>query len=107
MRRLTTALAIILTTTSVAQAQWFMGGTLHNATAAQWTAASADNRLATAGDWTARLIGDDRAMELGPDGVRPLAQQLESCITRSAPQSSRNARADEIAAACATAIGLR
>ncbi|MEM7723941.1 MAG: hypothetical protein AAF376_16450 [Pseudomonadota bacterium] len=91
----------------MAQAQWFMGGTLHDATAGQWVQASADNRLATAGDWTARLIGSDRAMQLGPDGVRPLAQQLETCITRSAPQSSSNARADEIAAACATAIGMR
>lgn len=31
--------------------RWFDGGTLHNATHAQWMAASNRNKLATAGDW--------------------------------------------------------
>jgi hypothetical protein len=33
--------------------QWFQGGTLHQATAAQWKAATYENKLATASDWLA------------------------------------------------------
>ena len=31
--------------------QWFRGGSLHNATAAQWKSATYQNKLATAADW--------------------------------------------------------
>ncbi len=41
------------TGSSASSNQWFSGGTLQNATVAEWRAASYQNKLATAGDWLA------------------------------------------------------
>jgi pyruvate/2-oxoacid:ferredoxin oxidoreductase beta subunit len=41
------------TPSSSSSKQWFSGGTLHNATVAQWKNATYKNKLATAGDWLA------------------------------------------------------
>jgi len=38
---------------SSTSAQWFQGGTLHNATVAQWKSGTYQNKLATSSDWLA------------------------------------------------------
>lgn len=35
--------------------EWYEGGTLHNATMAEWSKASAENKLATCGDWVSGI----------------------------------------------------
>jgi hypothetical protein len=59
--------------------KWYSGGTLHQSTGAEWTAATSENQLATCGDWlaTARTklkpeytkkftnIDSDEAMSMG------------------------------------------
>ena len=37
--------------------EWYEGGTLHAATIAEWQDASYENKLATCGDWMAKLCG--------------------------------------------------
>ena len=41
---------LVVSTTAPAK-EWYQGGTLHQATYAQWNSASYQNKLATASDW--------------------------------------------------------
>jgi hypothetical protein len=36
--------------------KWYSGGTLHQSTGAEWTAATSENQLATCGDWLATAL---------------------------------------------------
>jgi hypothetical protein len=81
--------------------EWYEGGTLHKATAAQWAAASSSNRLATAGDWSATKLGESRVRQLGMNGLRSYAQQLVNCVNEATSDGPSNQTVGGIAAACA------
>lgn len=78
--------------------EWYIGGTLNGATGSAWQQSSYDNRLATAADFSAKVLeGKVSSM----DQLRPYATELASCITSAtAGPESRNTRVTEIAAAC-------
>lgn len=61
---------------------WHEGGTLHDKTFAQWNAATSRNRLATAGDWIARIQLNEYAEVSDLDGprMRELATELRDCV---------------------------
>ena len=63
---------------------WYEGGTLHDRTFGQWNAATARNRLATAGDWIARIQLSEYEEVSDPDGsrMRELASDLRDCVDR-------------------------
>ena len=81
-------------------ADWYEGGTLHSANFGQWNSASASNRLATAGDWSAYILGEDEVRRIGMDGLRRRAQQLSNCVTEAAKGTPPNIAANQAAAAC-------
>lgn len=79
---------------------WYEGGTLHDATVAQWSAGSNANRLATASDWATVMTGWDTMEE-----ARELAENLKACVDESAEVSPPEMKAPELAAACAVLMG--
>lgn len=88
--------------------EWYAGGTLHDATGASWRMAPAQNRLATAGDFVAALMGEARVLALGSmDRLKPLALNLQVCIDEATATSAADKlEVRELAAACAVLIDL-
>jgi hypothetical protein len=88
-------------------AQWYVGGTLHRASATQWRMASHSDRLATSADWIAAVWGAQRVQRVtGEDmnRLRPYASNLVRCVDEAAPAAG-NQRASELAAACIRLLG--
>ena len=54
---------------------WYQGGTLHSSTAAEWNAASQENKLATCGDWAAMFNNT-----ISMDVLRDRAGELLVCV---------------------------
>jgi hypothetical protein len=79
---------------------WYEGGTLHQATVAQWKAGSNANRLATASDWVTVTTGWDTLEE-----AREKSEDLKTCVTEAAMESPEETKANELAAACAVLMG--
>ncbi len=81
-----TLLAAALTLTLLpalpaAAGEWYSGGTLHQSTVADWHAATDENRLATAADFTVGHLGAPRVIAMGgPAVARPLAVELMKCV---------------------------
>jgi hypothetical protein len=87
-------------TTAQMDTKWYEGGTLHKATAAEWSSASPSNQLETAGDWTAIILGETRVRELGLDGLRSHAQQMVACVNTAISDGPSNQAVSEVAAGC-------
>ena len=80
--------------------EWYQGGTLHNATAREWQAARADNRLATTADFVASLKAASNMTEL-----KTRAQAVQKCITESTKDPSLyHLQVSEVAVACITLL---
>lgn len=92
-------------TPSVSQKhEWYQGGTLHGASLGKWHAATYENKLATAADWTTGAIGEAEFERIGLNGVRALAEDLITCIDRSTQGMTElyDQKAPELAALCVT-----
>ena len=88
---------------NVHAAEWYEGGTLHKATAAEWQAATASNKLATAADFLAAIKAARSMSELKTKG-----NALQKCITESTKDSiSHNLKVSEVAAACVVLLGYQ
>lgn len=82
--------------------EWYEGGTLHRADAAEWKASTYENRLATAGDFAAKVSKPASMSELLSSAVA-----LESCISEAVDDPSIAAQSvTQIAAACVLLLGL-
>ena len=79
---------------------WYDGGTLHNATAAEWKAATDANRLATSADWATVMTGWDTLTV-----ARVLATDLRLCVNEAVKASPAQQKVNELAAACAVLMG--
>jgi hypothetical protein len=96
----------ILMAPAVALADWYTGGTMHRATLGDWRTADPLDRLATAADWSVRILGEDRVRQVGMAGIRPYAEQLVACVDEVAlEEGAAHFSAAEIAAACSTLLG--
>lgn len=105
----TMVLGIASIASSVLAAEWYQGGTLHDATVGQWKVGSSRDRLATASDWTTGVIGQTEFERIGIDGVKALSEDLVACINESVeglPQTNAM-KAAEIGAACIILLGWR
>lgn len=77
-----TTLLLCLILSGIAVAEWYEGGTLHNATALEWQQADYANKLATAGDWVSafwsneRFIPELQANITTMDDIRLLSTEL-------------------------------
>ncbi|MBL4807523.1 MAG: hypothetical protein JKY31_09570 [Rhodobacteraceae bacterium] len=89
------------------ETSWFQGGTLHDSTIEEWSAATYTNQLATAADWTAGVIGQDEFERIGLEGVRRKAGNLINCIKGSTDELSGLGALStaEIGAACILLMG--
>ncbi len=84
--------------------QWFQGGTLHGATAAQWKSGTYQNKLATAADWLAATIWKGHLKSPSDfDRVKVKAQMLVTAVDEVvAGEQPDSLQASEIAAALIT-----
>ena len=77
-------------------AEWYSGGSLHRATAAQWISATPENRLATSADFSAKAKKPKNMRELKADAIN-----LNACITTAASDPSLSSiKVSELAAGC-------
>jgi len=83
---------------------WYEGGTLHDATLAEWSNATDANRLATAADWTVIAFDGVPVLE-----IRIYANDLLICIDEIfdgyLERSSEGAPISDLAALCAIKLG--
>lgn len=81
---------------------WCDGGTLHKARPAEWRRAAEWNRLATAGDFTAKMLeGRFSQMSTWKDD----AEKLSNCISGAVRNANIDREIAGIAAACAVLVG--
>ena len=85
--------------------EWYSGGTLHKATGSSWQQASYANQLATAADFSAKLLeGEVRFSSM--DQLKPYATELTKCITgATAGQGGEDQEVSGIATLCAVLMG--
>lgn len=72
---------------------WYVGGTLHSATVAEWRAADQRNKLATAADWAAQ--GFDTVA-----GLKEKATELLDCVEEAAKAVSDTDTVTDLAVGC-------
>jgi hypothetical protein len=101
MKFLSVVLAAIILSSAPVFADWYSGGNLHRSTASQWHGASSANRLATAADWSVRILSENRVRQLGMTGWRTYSQELADCVSAATSGGPQNQAVSEIAAACA------
>ena len=65
------------------EGEWYVGGTLHDATWEEWTRGTYGNKLATTGDWLLAYMGQDQMAQIFHDGARQLSVQIVSCVDES------------------------
>ncbi len=70
---------------SVKESAWYEGGTLHQATVAEWKKATSQNKLSTCGDFIANWwLRDLLKIEIKTvDDIKPYAQELVNFIDKS------------------------
>ena len=98
MNRVVIALLIANGLSQVTAAEWCEGGNLHKATMAVWSKAEYANRLATASDFTAKVLKPKSMAEL-----RKKAGDLEACLS-SAAAKRKDEKASDVAALCAVIL---
>lgn len=101
------ALLVVMASSNTAMAEWYKGGTLHRASASQWNAAAPKDRLATAGDWSAAILGEDRVRRMGLSGLKVVAQSLADCVSEAVADGPNNLAVSEVAAMCLILMGVR
>ena len=84
--------------------EWYDGGTLHKATAAEWNRASSRNKLATAADWVA-FVRLDQGEIISMGDLRSQSQELMDCVGAFALQVEYDWNIAESAAVCLQFIG--
>jgi hypothetical protein len=90
-----------LLVSAAAAEEWYQGGTLHNATAKEWQAATYRNRLATSADFVAGAKAASNMKEL-----RVRAEGLERCITEGTDDPAlEELKVKDVAAACLVILG--
>lgn len=86
-------------------AEWYDGGTLHRSTVREWTLATPQNRLATAADWSASILGGSIRTKRE---LRERSVQLQACVdAASGGGAAATSSAAELAAACAVSMKWR
>ena len=82
--------------------KWYVGGTLHDKTVANWRAATYENRLATCADFVIKL-GKYQSLPLD---LKKRAVELEACISKAVEGGSVDKKPlSEIATTCAVLLG--
>lgn len=108
MKPVVLALAAALAAAPAAAADWYEGGTLHDKTIAEWNAAKARDRVATAADWTVTYMGAanlDRAG--GLEGLHRIAVEVATCIDTATNSGDFDHRgAADVALICLTMLEL-
>lgn len=97
MRTMIVALVCTMAIPAMAQ-EWYKGGTLHDATALEWSVGSQQDQLATSADWVAVIT--KRLPTLAE------ANDLRTCINETdAASLVPNMKVSEVAATCAILMG--
>lgn len=61
--------------------EWYEGGTLHEAAISEWQTATQRDKMATAADWTATIVGVDRLKALGGmTALQFFSAELVTCL---------------------------
>lgn len=95
------AIFLMLAPALVSASEWYIGGTLHQATAKQWHNASSENQLATAADFVAKA---QTPASMGQ--LRRRSIELKQCITSATADSSLgDQKVVQIAALCIVQLG--
>lgn len=81
--------------------KWYAGGTLHQATKAQWKSATVENKLATCADFVANVRKDKGGTYNNLDSMKVDAEQMMFCIETALTAFNDNNKVAEIAASCA------
>jgi len=87
------------------ETEWYVDGTLHNATIAEWHEATYANRLATCADFI--VSANQAEAERDFSTVKPKAIELEKCITENTVNRAevQHQKVTESAAICVILLG--
>lgn len=79
---------------------WYQGGTLHQATVADWKQATEHDRLATAADFASSILEPNTVEE-----VREPAEEMKDCLAEAVQGAPDYKNMSELAAVCAVMMG--
>lgn len=106
MKKLIVSLGFVLATS--VSAQWYAGGTLHDASVSQWNRASEGNQLATMADFaiSSQLV-QNAIRQNGSDVLLGYAVTLHTCVDEATSDPSfGHFSIAEIGAACMALTGM-
>lgn len=86
---------------SSTSSKWYVGGTLHKKTIADWKSATSENKLATCADFVTKV----KSMPL--DELKVASYELQTCIdeaTRDLPETDSQ-KVAEVGALCLITLG--
>ena len=101
---MTLVLVLLLVLAACGDSQeWYEGGTLHQATAADWKVADEPDRLATSADYASEVLFDKENIPDSMDELREYAQDMKTCIDEAVLPDPvlPDQKVAEIGAACA------
>ena len=86
---------VMLSTTAIAK-EWYVGGTLGNASVSRWRAGSPENQLATAADWVTKVV-----VVSGLSDIKSKALAVRSCVNSATiDPTTHNQPASDFAVLC-------
>jgi hypothetical protein len=91
-----------------AVSDWFRGGTLHNASVAEWNRATEANKLATCGDWIAAWERDGLTSKKygSMEEIRADAVELRGCLNEAVQGLRDSEKVAPYATLCAMQLGI-
>lgn len=98
-------------TTKSASDEWYVGGTLHQATISEWKNATEKNKLATCADFVANIKKMNNESYNGDvASMKKDAIQMMNCIDEAVKGNAAedaNMKINQIAASCAILLGAK
>ena len=73
--------------------EWYQGGSLHGSNLSQWSAASNNNKLATASDWIVIVLGDNEVQNMAL--LKQKSSILVNCIDTLIPTISKSYKPED------------
>ena len=81
--------------------KWYVGGTLHKSSISEWKTSTDKNKLATCGDFIAKIVNKNTSLDV----IKRKAKNLKTCIDEATVSDlENNKKVSEIASLCTVVL---
>ena len=82
MKKFLLAIAVVLCSMPAQAAEWYEGGTMHQASVQQFLQADYTNGLATVADWVGATVGDAHISQLNMAEYKQASNEVLVCVAQ-------------------------